>query len=289
MKPTVNTVLNAFHLACLQRMAEIASAIGEDQDADFYRRRFAKTNDAFQRLLFDAETGLYVDGLGTKHSAIHANLFPLAFGLVPEQRRERIVQWLASRGMRCSVYAAQHLLDGLFAHGADQAAVALMVAPGDRSWRHMVESGTTITWEAWDHRYKPNQDWNHAWGAAPANLLPRHVLGVTAHEPGWRSARISPRTGGLRHARGKVPTPRGPIHIEWKDGESFTLKATLPEGVSAAVDLPAGDRRGSLRVNGKPAPSHRDGDRLVIDEPLEGDLVVELKRTEPFLEVEERP
>ena len=22
---------------------------------------------------------------------------------------------------------------------------------------------------------KPNQDWNHAWGAAPANLLPRFL------------------------------------------------------------------------------------------------------------------
>ena len=27
----------------------------------------------------------------------------------------------------------------------------------------MVESGTTITWEAWDMKCKPNQDWNHAW------------------------------------------------------------------------------------------------------------------------------
>ena len=44
----------------------------------------------------------------------------------------------------------------------------------------MVESGTTITWEAWDQKYKPNQDWNHAWGAAPANLLPRFVLGAQA-------------------------------------------------------------------------------------------------------------
>ena len=66
-----------------------------------------------------------------------------------------------------------------------QKALSLITAPTDRSWRHMVESGATITWEAWDHKYKPNQDWNHAWGAAPANLLPRYLLGAASATPGW--------------------------------------------------------------------------------------------------------
>ena len=43
-----------------------------------------------------------------------------------------------------------------------------------------------ISWEAWDLKYKLNQDWNHAWGAAPANLLPRYVLGAEPLEPGWQ-------------------------------------------------------------------------------------------------------
>ena len=77
-------------------------------------------------------------------------------------------------------------------NGAATNALALMTAPDDRSWKHMVETGATITWEAWDQRYKPNQDWNHAWGAAPANLLPRFVLGVQPFAPGWKRAVIRP-------------------------------------------------------------------------------------------------
>ncbi len=82
-----------------------------------------------------------------------------------------------------------------------------MIADGDRSWKHMVNSGTTISWEAWDLKYKPNQDWNHAWGAAPANLLPRFVLGAQPAAPGWNTAMIRPCPGGLKHARGQVPNP----------------------------------------------------------------------------------
>ena len=99
---------------------------------------------------------------------------------MPAEHAAGVSAWLASRGMACSVYAAQYLLEGLFEHGDGAQALALVTAATDRSWRHMVESGTTITWEAWDQKYKPNQDWNHAWGAAPANLLPRFVLGAQA-------------------------------------------------------------------------------------------------------------
>ena len=95
----------------------------------------------------------------------------------------------------------------------------------DRSWRHMVESGTTITWEAWDQKYKPNQDWNHAWGAAPANQLPRWVLGAQPLAPGWTRALIRPNPGRLRFAEGKIPTPRGPIWVSWCHGATFQLHA----------------------------------------------------------------
>ena len=130
-------------------------------------------------------------------------------------------------------------MEGLFENGGAERAIELMTAENDRSWRHMVESGTTISWEAWDQKYKPNQDWNHAWGAAPANLLPRYVLGVQPASPGWKEARVRPLTGGLKFAKGKVPTPRGPIHVSWERGEMFEMTISLPQGVTALVDLPA--------------------------------------------------
>jgi hypothetical protein len=177
--------------------------------------------------------------------------------------------------MACSVYAAQYLLEALFENGGSDAVLALMTAPTDRSWAHMLESGTTITWEAWDQKFKPNQDWNHAWGAAPANLLPRFVLGVQPLTPGWGRARVRPHPGSLTRAEGKVPTPRGPVFVSWTRGTGFRLELRLPAGVTARVELPASERSQSVLVGGKPARARRVDGRWMLEEDVAGSVTIE--------------
>lgn len=273
----VNTVVNAFNLRALALMAELASALHQDTDAAEYTACEKKARAAFQEKLFDPVRGLYRDGEGTDHASLHANLFPLAFGLVPAGQRAHISQWLGERGMVCSVYAAQYLLAGLLENNEASKALALMTARTDRSWRHMVESGTTITWEAWDIRYKVNQDWNHAWGAAPANLLPRYVLGVQPLTPGWNHATIHPNPGSLKSAEGKIPTPRGPILVHWENGGNFKLSLTLPPGMSAKVELPASANSSGVFIGGKSARAHREGPWWILDEEVAGTTQLEAR------------
>lgn len=272
----VNTVINAFHIRSLGMMAEMAVALGKPDEAAGYTATAAKTHTAFQLALFDRTKGAYRDGEGTDHTSQHASLFPLAFGLVPAEYRPAVVDAVQKRGMACSVYAAQHLMDGLFAHDAATRALELVTAPTDRSWRHMVESGATITWEAWDLKYKPNQDWNHAWGAAPANLLPRFILGAEPLAAGWKQARIRPQTGALSFAKGRIPTPRGPIAVDWENGSSFRMKLTLPDGMSARLDLPASQSSKGVTLNGKPAAATRAGSRWLVGEDVTGDVAVQV-------------
>jgi len=271
----VNTVVNAFHLRALEEMSALAAALGKKDEAAAYTERARKAQASFQQKLFDPVRGLYRDGVGTDHASLHANLFPLAFGLVPAGERPHIAQWLAGRGMAGSVYAAQYLLEGLFENGEAATALALITAPGDRSWRHMVESGATITWEAWDQKYKPNQDWNHAWGAAPANLLPRFMLGLQPLTPGWGRALIQPHPGNLTSAEGKMPTPRGELSVSWKRDKNFTLTVTLPSGMTARVELPALEGSKEVRVGGAPVQAHRDGLRWVLDKDVTGTDTIE--------------
>lgn len=273
----VNTVVNAFHLRALEEMHRLALALGKDTDAKEFAQEEKDRLATFQRVLFDEETGLYVDGVGAKHSSVHANLFPLAFGLVPADKRVHVARWLAGRGERGSVYAAQFLLEGLFNNGETEAALELMTGPGDRTWRHMIDSGTTITWEAWDQRFKPNQDWNHAWGAAPANLLLRFVLGVQPGKPGWEEAEIAPHPGNLQSAGGKVPTPRGPVEVSWNRANGFTLSAQLPANMKATVRLPAATSSHGVWMDGKPVPAHREGAWWVLNHDVEGKVSLEVR------------
>lgn len=273
----VNTVMNAFRIRALGLMAELARALNHEADAADYAAREAAARATFNRVFFDPARGLYRDGEATDHVSLHANLFPLAFGLVPPERRAHVTQWLGERGMACSVYAAQYLMEALFENGAAAKALELVTAPNDRSWKHMVESGTTITWEAWDQRYKPNQDWNHAWGAAPANLFGRYLLGAQPLTPGWSRASIRPNPGTLASAEGKIPTPRGPLQVRWTNGDTFKLSLVLPAGMTAQVELPAGRQSAGVWVNGQPVAARRIGARWVLDADITGTVEIEAR------------
>jgi hypothetical protein len=258
-------------------MAEMAEAVNNPTEAREYREREQLVRNAFINQLFDSQRGLFRDGIGTDHCSLHANLFPLAFGLVPPEKKKNVAQWLGQRGMKCSVYAAQYLLEGLFENEEDTRAMALITAANDRSWRHMVESGTTITWEAWDQKYKPNQDWNHAWGAAPANLLPRYVVGVQPLLPGWSKVRIRPHLSGLSSASGKVPTPRGAILLHWKNDAAFRCDVVLPSGVNAQLELPASESSKGVFLNNRPVAAQRVDSRWIVREVVSGSFQCEVR------------
>jgi predicted esterase len=266
----INTVVNAFHYRSLVLMSRIAGAIGKEADAAFYVERAEKVKTSMNDKLVDRAKGIYVDGEGSTHSSLHSNMFPLAFDVVPEEYREGVVEFVKSRGMACSVYGSQYLLEGLYNAGEDDYALSLMTATHDRSWANMIYGmGSTITTEAWDKKWKPNQDWNHAWGAAPANIIPRRLVGVEPSEPGFARVSIKPQPGGLRYISGKVPTMKGPVYVNVRSskGKSFTLEVVIPAGTTARVYVPRMDsNKLTVTVDGSERRGRVEGEFIVFDE-----------------------
>lgn len=254
----VNTVVNTLHIAALKALSRIYQALGRASDARVAQDDAERATAALTLQCFDAVQKRYLDGEGTHHASIHANLFPLAFGLVPSDSVAAVADYVASRGMACSVYAAQFLIDGLFMAGLPDAGIRLLCSRGDRSWGHMVwDVGTTIALEAWDTRYKPNQDWNHAWGAAPANLIPRWIVGVWPLVPGAGRVGIAPNTGQLTSFDSSVPTVRGTVRIQFSqsNGKDVFL-VQLPIGSDGSFTVPkkTGKRARIVTHNGKAVP-----------------------------------
>ena len=233
----VNAVVNAFYYRNLEELSDIAKALGRSGDAKGFTARAGKIRAAFDAAFYRPERGLYADGEGTDHCSLHANAAALAFGLVPEERVSGVADFLVRKGMACSVYFAQYLLEALFEAGRDEVAVGLMAAHGGRSWLGMADFGSTVTMEAWNIDAKCNLDLNHAWGAAPLNIISRYVVGVTPLEPGFRTISIHPRLGGLKRLSATVPTAAGPVTVE------ATPDALAFESPSPVVAVFAGETR----------------------------------------------
>lgn len=248
----INTVVNAFYYENLRIMSNIADKLGKTIDAELYQQKANQVRSAIQSQLIDPENGLFIDGLGSRHSSLHANMFALAFGLVPEENLSQVISFIKTKGMACSVYGAQYLLEGLCKYDEAEYALELITnTNGNRNWHNMIKAGSTLTWEAWDKQYKRNLDWNHAWGTAPLNIIVRHIWGITPDQPGFNEINISPRLSTLDYSEIKVPTKHGPIAGTYRStrGKKHIYSIELPEGSKAKFFIPKKPRR--IHVNGK--------------------------------------
>ena len=237
----INTVVNSFYYYNLFLMSEIADCLGKTKDATFFKKKSKKLKKVINKKLFDKSRGIYIDGEGTKHASLHANMFPLAFDLVPEKNKKSVSEFIKTRGMACSVYGAQYLLDALYKANESEYALKLITdTTHDRTWWNMIEIGSTMALEAWDMKYKPNSDWNHAWGTAPLNVITRQMWGVTPKTPGFASVQIKPQLADLQFSEIKVPTLKGSIEAKYivsdKNEQIYEIK--LPKGMNGEFVLP---------------------------------------------------
>ena len=258
----INTVVNAFHYRNLVLMAELAGYLGKSVDSVLYRNQASKVKKTINEKFLNRTRGIYVDGEFSQHSSLHANMMVLAFGLVPDEFKKTVIDFIKSRGMACSVYGAQFLLEGLYRAGESDYAYILLTATHDRGWWNMIRSGSTITMEAWDMKYKPNSDWNHAWGAAPANIIPGYMWGIVPVKPGYSRAVIKPQLSNLTYSKTSVPTIRGKIKVEFKEtGKSKEYFITIPANMECDFIL-SSVKNLTILFNGKKFKTETDKIKL---------------------------
>jgi hypothetical protein len=235
-----SSVNNAFYYRCLRIMAQVAQLTGHDADAADFTTRADQVYISYNNVFWSPVAQRYIDGEGIAHAAAHANFFPLAFGLVPATNQAAVLNFLHTRAMAPSVYGAQYLLEGLFQNNDSDYALGLINTNGQRGWLNMLNTGSTLTTEAWDFAFKSNMDWNHAWGSAPANIIPRYILGLRPLEAGFGRVLIQPQLGQtLSYLFGIIPTIRGSVSIQvTNDLNTYQMLLNIPGNVSATVMVP---------------------------------------------------
>jgi alpha-L-rhamnosidase len=104
-------------------------------------------------------------------------------------------------------------------------------------WGHMLYHGATTFWETmkggWD--FFNAGSLSHAWSASPVYFFGAHLLGVRPTSPAFDTFTVAPVHGVVPRAAGRVPTPAGPIDVEWKERDGKIVGAvrhppgTIPE------------------------------------------------------------
>jgi hypothetical protein len=116
----------------------------------------------------------------------------------------------------------------------------------------MIKVGSTISMEAWDMKYKPNSDWNHAWGAVPANIVSRLMWGIQPKIPGYGIACIKPQLSTLECSSIAVPTIRGQIKAEYQKPSNrlslYTIELPANMVAEFCMDFP---KNAVVSLNGK--------------------------------------
>jgi len=234
-----NAVLNAFYYASLQAAATLCRDLGRDPEP--YEGKAEMVRAAFVRRLLDADTRLFVDAPGSKHSSLHANALPLAFGLVPEDSVPAIVNLIRRKRLSCGVYIAPFVIEACFRAGEPELAYDLITSKDEHSWHEMLRNGATTCMEAWGPEQKWNTSWCHPWSSGPVYLIAERVVGLRPAEPGWRRIAFEPRIpAALDRVEFHVSVPQGTIDVKFSRDTGFAL--TAPPGVPVRSDVPDGTR-----------------------------------------------
>lgn len=235
----------AYHAGSLAKGAEMAAAIGRDEEAQRLRDRWVVVQRNFARRFIDTDCALSV-----QTQSAHA--LALQFNLTGERCRQPIADALARRiqeaGGRMATgflgtYPLPHVLTE---NGHHELAARLVQSREFPSWGYEIENGATTIWERWDSYTKDqgfqnasmNSFSHYAFGAVSEWMF-RRLAGIDTAEPGHGRLRIEPRPGGtLDWVRAAYDSPRGRIRSEWrKTGEGLEVLVEIPANTSAEVVL----------------------------------------------------
>ena len=228
------------------RMAEI---LGRKDEARFFAMLADEIKKDFNKTFLgeDGYATLQVSSFETTASQT-SNLLPLYLNMVPEDKKERVIQKLMESIVQqhdyhldTGIVGTRYLLDVLVAIGQADTAFKIAVQKSYPGWGYMVEQGATTLWERWEKITGGSMNsHNHIMLGSIDAWFYRIISGLVCLAPGWKRFRIKPHAfPGLTFATARLHTMTGEIHVSWERSErAFQLFAQVPVGAKAEIHLP---------------------------------------------------
>lgn len=242
-------VLNLMYLQGLRQAAALCEIAGQTEPAARYLAGAEKAAAAAEKYFWDSAAKVWRDGFDlsanqpVEQISQHMNALAILCRLLPQTHaaiaRDVLLKSATKRSkiLTASPFFYAYVLEAMIQSGLKSEALDII----RDKWGDMIDQGAVAFWEHWDGR----QSRCHAWSASPVYHLSQQILGVTPVEVGWSRVMIAPMVGKLDYARGTIPSPLGPIRIEWEKvaGDQLAVRVELPDGMEGEFVDPMGGAR----------------------------------------------
>lgn len=232
-------VSSAYYFYDLTLMAEIANILGEKSEATLFNTSAEEVKKSFNKRYYDKGNHSYSIGYQG------ANVFPLAFGLVPEENEIGVFESLVknvqikNKGhFDTGMMGTPYLLEVLTNYGRADLAYTVMNRRDFPSFGYNIERGATTLWETWTG----NESHSHPMFGSVTAWFYQGLGGINpdVKNPGFKHIIIKPNIiKGLDFVNSTYPSMYGDIISNWKyNSGNFELNVTVPPNTTASVFIP---------------------------------------------------
>lgn len=272
-RQTDHTLLaTAYFYYLLRFMSRNAALLNKEEDGSEFDELAERVKSAFNKTYFDPATGHYANGSQT------SSILPLAFGLVADSGRPRLVEALVrniedeSAGhIGAGLIGCQWLMQVLSDNGHADLAYEIARQRTYPSWGYMISQGATTIWELWDgNTANPAMNSrNHLMLVGDlVTWFYENLAGIRSDpaKPGFKHIIMRPSAvAGLSFVTASHQSPYGEIVSDWRRQHGkFTWKVAIPVNSIATLFVPSTNPP-SITESGRPA-KQAPGVRWVRDE-----------------------
>lgn len=249
-------------------MAEMARAIGKQEESAYYEAIFSKIKQACLGHYTDA-TGKfktnsaaygdgngYVDGeMGFEGHTQTAYANAIYMHMLKPDQYQQAGNWLVdlikanNNKLSTGFLGVKPLLPALSSTGHSDEAYKLLLSTEYPSWGFEVVNGANTIWERWNSYIKGKgfennagmNSFNHYAFGAVNEWLFGNAAGLKVGEAGYRTFTIKPEIAntGLNYVKATYHSINGPIESAWKkSGKTLTLTTKVPVNTIARVFIP---------------------------------------------------
>jgi hypothetical protein len=282
---------NALYVLALNGAAQMASSLNHASDAARWTARAQSVATAMNDVLWDPSVGAYHDTPGSTAHGQDGNGIAILAGIANSTQARSILQYWSTLAQpygnpffdddslgtdyskRVYAFISYFEICARFASGmADSAIDEIKRLYG---WMSSHDPRTTY-WEGIGpdgSLYEAGfTSAAHGWSTGVLPALTTFILGVVPTQTGFRRFAVKPvHVAGVSWANGQVPTPYGPIAVNWTaaptrelEARAFQLWVVVPMGTQADVSVPVAGARDNVAVDERVAWDGTSGSGLLF-------------------------